>query len=456
MIMKPFTTSLRKTAVIVAVLCSVSVAAQHTNGQNMEDRRNAYQHYKDSVKAAYEKYKNDAYAEYEEYVRQARADYQAWHDSMTQTWGEEGDSVETTKTVWVEYSPDNNNRSIVDFDKGNVTVEVVVPEGGDESEVNAHLTAAIARMLNSRGSTCPYPSSVDKSEPLTHEPVLDGLLNLSEYEVDDEVPSEEPQLRTPPRPTVKGKNLNLGKKQSVKESPKEKGTSLASRKKKRKEQVVLRNANLAKAIAEQSPVTIKNVVGDDGKSRKVAQVQMAMVSDNLSKNAALYKDLVAEFSTKFDIEQPLIFAVIEQESRFNPQAKSSANACGLMQLVPKSGGRDANRYVNKKDEVPKESYLFNPRNNIELGTAYLRILTNQFAKVADDDCRRLCVIAGYNTGAGNVCMAFTGTLNPGISIPHINKHDYDSLYNHLTTNLSTEEARNYVVGVSKRREKYLK
>ncbi len=456
MIMKPFTICLRKITVMVAVLCSVSVAAQHASRQDMKDRRNAYQYYKDSVKAEYEKYKKDAYAEYEKYVRQARADYQAWHDSMKQTWGEEGDSVETTKTVWVEYSPDNSNRSIVDFDKGNVTVEVVVPEGGDESDVNASLATAIARMLNSRGSTCPYPSSVDKSEPLTREPVLDGLLNFSEYKVDDEALSGESQPRTPPRPTVKGKNLNLDKKQSVKKSFKEKDTSLASKKKKRKEQTALRNANLAKVIAEQSPITIKNIVGDDGKSRKVAQVQMAMVSDNLSKNAALYKDLVAEFSAKFDIEQPLIFAVMEQESRFNPQARSSANACGLMQLVPKSGGRDANRYVNKIDKEPKDSYLFNPRNNIELGTAYLRILTNQFAKVADDDCRRLCVIAGYNTGAGNVCMAFTGTRNPGISIPHINKHDYDSLYNHLTTNLSTEEARNYVAGVSKRREKYLK
>lgn len=77
--------------------------------------------------------------------------------------------------------------------------------------------------------------------------------------------------------------------------------------------------------------------GDDGKVRQVVQIEMNLVSDNLSKNATLYKDLVAEFSQVFQIEQPLIFAVMEQESRFNPEATSWVPAYGLMQLVPKSG-----------------------------------------------------------------------------------------------------------------------
>jgi hypothetical protein len=79
-----------------------------------------------------------------------------------------------------------------------------------------------------------------------------------------------------------------------------------------------------------------------------------------------------------------------------------------MQLVPKSGGFDAYRYVYKREWVPTMSYLYVPHQNIELGTAYLRILMNQFKNVVDPDCRRLCVIAGYNTGAGKVCRAFTG------------------------------------------------
>ena len=183
---------------------------------------------------------------------------------------------------------------------------------------------------------------------------------------------------------------------------------------------------------------------------------MSLVKDNLSKSAMVYKDLVAEFSRKFQIEQPLIFAIIEQESAFNPEAKSWVPAYGLMQLVPTSGGRDAYRYVYKRDEIPTRSYLYNPRNNIELGTAYLRVLMNQFKSVADADCRRLCVIASYNTGAGNVSRAFTGATNLTKAFPKINNHNYNSLYRYLTANLTHQEARNYVAGVTKKREKYKK
>lgn len=65
------------------------------------------------------------------------------------------------------------------------------------------------------------------------------------------------------------------------------------------------------------------------------------------------------------------------------------------------------------------------------------------------------MIAGYNTGAGNVSRAFTGNTNLNKALPLINGYGYNQLYNHLTTKLGTEEARNYVSGVTQRREKYL-
>lgn len=98
--------------------------------------------------------------------------------------------------------------------------------------------------------------------------------------------------------------------------------------------------------------------GNDGKVRQVVQIEMNLVSDNLSKNATLYKDLVAEFSQVFQIEQPLIFAVMEQESRFNPEATSWVPAYGLMQLVPKSGGLDAYNYVYKNTWAPTSELSF--------------------------------------------------------------------------------------------------
>ncbi len=452
-------TGLRKIYLFIAIFLSISVSAQNTDRQETDSMRNAFMLYRDSASTEFEAYKQNALEEYRKYLEQARADYQIWHNSIRQTWGkEDGIASESTKTVWVEYSRDKNNRSIVDFDKGNIIVEVLIPEDGNDADMNEKLTKAIERMLNSRGSTCPYPSSVDKSEPLTVDPILEGLINLCGYEIDEDA-GQENQTIAPPAPKVKGKSLQPGEKQTVKptvKEPQENKGDLPTRKKENdRKKKSRKNASIAKAIAQQSEKTVKNIVGDDGKTRKVAQVQIAMVSDNLSKNAALYKDIVAECSERFNIEQPLIYAVMEQESRFNPEAVSPANACGLMQLVATSGGTDAYKYVYGKTWIPTRSYLFNPRNNIELGTAYLRVLTNQFGLVADEDCRRLCVIAGYNTGAGNVSRAFTGKANVNTAIPHINAHNYHSLYNHLTTNLNTAEARNYVAGVSKRREKYL-
>ena len=216
------------------------------------------------------------------------------------------------------------------------------------------------------------------------------------------------------------------------------------------------NSILAKRLASKAKKKVSVIKGNDGQTRKVIQVQMALVSDNISKNAALYKDLIAEFSEKFQIEQPLIYAIIEQESAFNPQATSWVPAYGLMQLVPRSGGREAYRYIYKVDKMPEMSYLYNPRNNIELGTAYLRVLMNQFARVEDPHCRRLCVIASYNTGAGNVSRSFIGSTNLGKAFSHINQHNYDGLFRHLITNLPYEETRDYVAKVTKRREKYMK
>ena len=198
------------------------------------------------------------------------------------------------------------------------------------------------------------------------------------------------------------------------------------------------------------------VTGKDGNRRKIIYVNMPLVRDNISKSAALYKDIVKKYSERFQIEQPLIFAVIEQESAFNPQATSHIPAYGLMQLVPTSGGIDAYRFVYGVEKVPTKSYLFDPAQNIELGTAYLRILYNWFEEVRDLNCRRLCVIAGYNTGAGNVSRAFIGTTRLDNAYGKINKLDYNQLYQHLTKHLSTSEARNYVKGVTKKREKYIK
>ncbi len=457
--------------------------------QEAADEVNAFEAFSDSARQAYF-----------DYVRQQQQDYEVFTDEVKDIWG--GDSIiDNTRTKWVEYGNDYRSRSVVDFENGTIEVEVAVDEDASEEEVQQQLSDAVARLLDSKGSTNPNHSSVDFTQPVSQQPILQGLVDLSPYnfngEIDwksplkqeDEMTERQIRRRTPAQAQSRTEKLNVrqggaapvppqprsGKTMAEKvrdgetnpqstladkiaadraaseKSLAEKAQADAAAKAK-----LITKEEAAQSIVQTAKKTTSKVEGKDGKTRKTATVKMALATESLSKRAEQFRELVQEFSKKFQIEEPLIYAIMEQESSFNPEAKSWVPAYGLMQLVPKSGGADAYRYVYKKEYAPSSSYLYVPRNNVELGTAYLRVLMNQFAKVTDDNCRRLCVIASYNTGAGNVSRAFIGSTKLSKAFGKINELNYDQLYNYLTHNLNTDEARNYVSGVSRRREKYVK
>lgn len=89
------------------------------------------------------------------------------------------------------------------------------------------------------------------------------------------------------------------------------------------------------------------------------------------------------------IDPGWVAAEIRAESVFNPTARSSANAMGLMQVLPATGAAVARRIG-----VPwrgAES-LYDPDTNIVLGTAYLRQMLDQYGG------QPYFAIAGYNAG----------------------------------------------------------
>jgi membrane-bound lytic murein transglycosylase C len=150
----------------------------------------------------------------------------------------------------------------------------------------------------------------------------------------------------------------------------------------------------------------------------------------------------------------LVFAIIRTESNFNPYAVSSVPAYGLMQLVPTSGGREAYRRAKGEDVAPTRDYLFDPQNNVELGTAYLNVLMfNQLEEVSNDISREYCVIAAYNTGSGNVLRTFS--KNRTTAVQQINGLQPGVLYDKLRSNLPYQETRNYLEKVTTYRKSYV-
>jgi membrane-bound lytic murein transglycosylase C len=180
-----------------------------------------------------------------------------------------------------------------------------------------------------------------------------------------------------------------------------------------------------------------------------------MKQDTYSKTSDLnYASIVKEQANRFGINSALVFALIETESHFNPYATSAIPAYGLMQVVPRSAGRDAWKFLHKSKGQPTKNYLFNPRNNIEMGSAYMHILQQRYlVKVKNPKNRELCAIAAYNTGSGNVLRSFHRKRS--VAFSKINALTPDALYNHLRKKLPYKETRDYIKKVTLAKKRYL-
>ncbi len=97
-----------------------------------------------------------------------------------------------------------------------------------------------------------------------------------------------------------------------------------------------------------------------------------------------YEAVIQKMAARYGVESSLIKAVIKAESNFDPSALSRKGAIGLMQLMPATAAD-----LNVSDP-------YNPHENIEGGTKYLRYLTKLF----DNDLK--LVVAAYNAGENAV------------------------------------------------------
>jgi len=134
---------------------------------------------------------------------------------------------------------------------------------------------------------------------------------------------------------------------------------------------------------------------------------------------------VKQYAQRYQLDPALLFGLILEESRFNPQALSPAGARGLMQIMPMTGKKLARqlRISNYSDEL-----LYDPEVNIQMGTRYLASLLEEFGG------REVLALASYNAG-------------PHVVRQWLAQQEGSFREDDFVENIPYAETRNYVVRV---------
>jgi len=328
-------------------------------------------------------------------VAMYRAFMHRFRNNLEREWGD--DVRLPTKHSFVKYTQNYLSRAIVDFDTGVITVETL----DHRNPLVSLRKAAISTLL-----TPDDPRAVDLYS--TKETSLDGV------------------------PFLQGLVVN------------QQGEPIESK------SLV---SQYARYLVNKHRQTRK-VATANGK-RTLHSITMKMVDRRMDVQANRYAAYVKRYAREYGVSMSLIYAVMKTESNFNMFAVSSAPAYGLMQLVPGSGGRDAYRYAKGKDVVPSKDYLFQPDNNIELGTAYLSLLNTEgyLGKIKNQTTREYCIISAYNGGIGTVLKLFAKDKQKALRI--INSSTPEQVHELLRTKHPFKETRQYIVKVTSAKKEFM-
>jgi membrane-bound lytic murein transglycosylase C len=356
----------------------------------------------------FSKFKRELESDFNSYKKVLDKEYAQYKRELEKLWS----NPETSSNhVWVEYSKDKRSRTKVDFEANEITIEVI----SNQSMLSVTKSLFKKAVLTIAES----PKDAYQKDELTQR-VEDSFSKVAKT----------PLL----------KEAVVEKEPILEEAIFEKKVSI-------REKVKFIKANATPIEEKPSKVS----------GQKVYSMKVSLPKNFPINKAKQFSGDIKRYSKRFRVDSALIYAIMHSESSFNPMAKSHIPAYGLMQIVPRSAGIDAYQMVYNKKRVLPASYLYNSRNNIELGSAYLHILNYKYLKsIKDQESRLYCVISAYNTGAGNVAKTFTGKTSIRQASEVINRMEPQEVYNKLIRDLPYDETRRYLKKVHTRYEIYKK
>ncbi len=353
----------------------------------------------------YKQQELQAFSDYETALNQAFAAYKQLYETefvkykktLSTRWR---DPEVSAPTKWVTYDETLAHKLVIDYEKGEVRIESVTPPSGQQrAEINEMI-----RQLN----------RADLFKLVDRDP-MDHALNDFTAEENIKLNRLAGSLVAEKSPTI---------------SPKYNPVQL--------------NQTLPRAQ-----------IVTTSQGQNLTRYVMPLSAKQLNQAEQRYLLDVNQQAKRWQIEPSLVMAIAKCESAFNPLAKSHVPAFGLMQIVPRSAGLDASKLIYGEPRLVSPSYLYTPRNNLQMGSAYLHILHNRyFNEVKDPQSRLYCAIAAYNTGPGNVARAFTGSTKLTPMYDRINQMSSTRVHGTLLNNLPYDETKNYLRKVLAAKQSY--
>ncbi|MDC9499564.1 MULTISPECIES: murein transglycosylase domain-containing protein [unclassified Pseudoalteromonas] len=370
--------------------------------------------------AEFEAFLKKRQSEFNQFEQQQKQEFEAfvtaWRDAqnaylkqVTTKW--QDPNLPSSK-VWVKYSDDLNKRTSVNFESGEVVVELL------NSKNNEQAVEYAKEQVNELSQI-----TVDKA--LAKDPVYIAANN-----------------------TINNKSFTSTSK-SLNSKIERNKPSTTTQPKKIAKQTVLSTEIVEEVLSAKVPVITKQ------KDR--VTISYKLPANTLSNQAKRYLPEVQQQAKRYNIEPALLLAIIHTESSFNPLARSPIPAFGLMQIVPTSAGKDVSNFLQGKPLLLSPEYLFQADNNVEAGSTYMHILSNRYFKnVRNAQSRIYMSIAAYNTGPGNVAKTLSGSKSLNQASIAANAMSSENVYTLMVNKLPAQETRNYLQKVVKRTAYYQK